>query len=118
MQLKKVFDLSLLVGTVVRKFSPHKSTPSWEDSKDEARREARSIVEGLTLWTTIDIIVILALLVVSFFFEIPTQVIMIFCFGMVGCPLIMTLGIGYGCLKHLTFGETCTIVRDYYAEVN
>ena len=118
MQTQKFFD-PMLVGRTF--LSPYircleEPAPRWWESKIEAKKCARLLAEGLTFWSTIDIVVTITLLFVSLFVTIPTAAILLFITVAIGCPIIMTLGIGYGCLRRLTLRETRMTIRDYFFE--
>lgn len=122
MHTRKLFDPVLVGRTFVSPYVPRlareeaQRSPRWWESKAEARKYAWFLAEGLTFWSTIDIVAALTLVFASLFVSIPLIAILLFVAFAVGCPLIMTLGIGYGCLRHLTVRETWTIVRDYFLE--
>jgi len=122
MQTKKLFNPALVGRTFVSPYIPQvvwqemEHSPRWWESEAEARKYARSLGEGLTIWSTIDIIVALALVSVSFFVTVPLAAILFFATLGVGGPLIMMIGIGYGCLRHLTIRQTWAVVREYFLE--
>jgi len=117
MQMQKFFN-PLLVGKTFLPslFGKVSSEASWWKNKNEARKYANSLAEGLTLWSTVDIIVLLTLIVVSFFVSLPPTLFGLFIIFAIGSPIIMTVGIVYGCLKHLSLTETWTIIRNYFLE--
>ena len=110
MQRNKVFNPSLVFGRCVVEVG------SWWANKSAAQKYARFLAQGLTVWSTIDIVAMMTIAFISLFVQIPVTALLLFGFFALGCPLIMTLGIGCGCLTQLTAKETWTIVRDYFLE--
>ncbi len=122
MQMQKVFNPLLVGKTFISPYFPSwvreevRISPRWWEDKAEAKKYARFLAEGLTIWSTIDIIATATLVFMSLFISIPLVAIQLFAFFAIGCPVIMILGITYGCLCHLSLRETWTVVRDYFAE--
>ena len=109
MQIEKFFDPHLVAAV----FTDQQPAPDYR-TREGAKGYAVFLAEGLTFWSTIDIIAALTLAFVSVFVDFPIGAVGLFTFFAVGCPAIMVLGIGWGCLQHLTVQETWTIVRDYF----
>lgn len=122
MQTRKLFDPVLVGRAFISPYIPRlaweeaQRSPRWWEGKVEARKYARSLAKGLTFWSTINIVATLTLVFASLFVPIPLNAVLLFVTCAVGCPLIMTIGIGYGCLHYCTIRETWTIVREYFLE--
>ncbi len=111
MRMNKVFNPALVIRTFTE--SRRSEFPS---TKTEAKDYAIFLAEGLTFWATIDIIATITLLFVSLFVALPGAAILLFIAIALGSPAIMTAGIGFGCMHHLTFNETYLIIRTYFTK--
>jgi hypothetical protein len=111
MRIEKLFNPHLLMTT----FFGRGEAPGFE-TREEAKRYAIFLAESLTLWATIDIVVGLTLLYVSTVVSLPWEVVQGYFAFAIGCPVMAVLGLGYGCLQHLTLRETYEIVRNYFLE--